>query len=181
MFAAFLETGDENSQVIFGLQDHVDFQRSQLVDGSSALSGGGTNSNEGEPDKGKLDLRCIWRSYFPRIVSVPTNTIFSHSTCSGTNCWMGLSSRRRAWAVQASGESIGTDPVRLLDRVRDGGLRFLSGTCGANEGLTVVGRLSDVGRLRIFSYDGWQAAISVVQGGTPLCSQRVSSGVYYLG
>lgn len=56
MFAAFLEAGDLNSQVIFGLQDRVVFQRSQLADGSSALSGGGTNSNEGEPKKRTLDV-----------------------------------------------------------------------------------------------------------------------------
>lgn len=73
------------------------------------------------------------------------------------------------------------DPVRLLDRVRSAGLQFLSGASGASEGLTILGRLSDVGRIRIFSYDGWQAAILVMKDGTPLCSQRVSSGVYYLG
>lgn len=48
MFAAFLEAGDHNSQVVLGLRNRANFLRSQLADGSSVVSSGGTTPYGGK-------------------------------------------------------------------------------------------------------------------------------------
>eukprot|EP00904_Undaria_pinnatifida_P011896 jgi/Undpi1/7837/HiC_scaffold_23.g10310.m2 len=99
---------------------------------------------------------------------------------SGTACWVGLSSRRRAWAMEGSFEN-DVPSVDLVDGVRNAGLLFLDLDCEAIASLSAADDFDGIDRSRVFAYDGVHAAIMVTEGRTRVFCQQVSSGLYDLG